>query len=115
MSLGPKVTRHDALHFEKTLRMLRGFEALHPSLALSRWLVRVLGRVIQVPVLPVSNGRQNDSFRGSIASKLIRDDHPRPAPTRPQQLAKESDRGVSITSRLDQDVDYGTLLIHGSP
>ena len=73
MSLRPEVTGHHALHFEKPLRMLGRLEALHPAFAFSGWLMGVLRPVVQVSVLPVSDGRHYDSFRCAIASKLIRD------------------------------------------
>jgi hypothetical protein len=33
------MTRYNALHLEKVLRLLGGLEALHPAFALSGWLM----------------------------------------------------------------------------
>jgi len=67
------VTRHNTLHLKKALRMVGGLEALHSAFALSGWLMGILCPVVQVSMLPVSNGRHYYSFRCAIASKLIRE------------------------------------------
>ncbi len=59
--------------------------------------------------------RQNNPFLGPITPELVRDYYPRSLSTATQQLTKEADCRESITLRLDQDVDHGTLLIDGSP
>jgi hypothetical protein len=83
--------------------------------ALSGRLVRVLGAVVQVSVLPMSDRRHDHSSRRCIASQLIRDHHARPPSTASQQLKEEAHRGVSITLGLDQDVDHGTVLVDSAP
>ena len=98
MSLGPEVTRHNTLHLEKTLRMVGELEALHSAFALSGWLMGILGQVVQVSMLPVSNGRHYDSFRCAIASKLIRDHYARPSSTVRKSLRKK--RIAAYRSRL---------------
>jgi hypothetical protein len=55
MSLRAKVSRKNAVDFEKALRMLSRFEAFHPALSLSGRLMRVLRAVVQVSVLPMSH------------------------------------------------------------
>ena len=105
----------DSVHFDETLRVPGGLEASHSPLTLPCRLMRVLGPVVQVPVLSVSDGRHDHSFRRSIASQLIGDHHARPPATATQQLTEKADGGVSITFGLDQNVDHGPVLVDRSP
>jgi hypothetical protein len=51
---------------EETLCLLRRLEALHLSFASSGRLVRILGSVIQVPVLPVLDVGRDLLLRGIL-------------------------------------------------
>jgi hypothetical protein len=116
MTLGSEVGRHDALHLEKALCMLGRLEALHTALALSGRLMRILGTVIEIPMLTVSNTRHHHSFGGTVTSQLVRNHDARPTATASaQQLTKEADSSQSITLRLHQNVDHGSVLINRSP
>jgi hypothetical protein len=78
--------------------------------------MRVLGAIIEVPVLPVSHAGHHHSFRGRVASELVSNDHVRvPMPCGPQQPAKETHGRESVTFRLHQDVENNAMLIDGSP
>ena len=68
---------------------------LNPSSGLAGRLVRVLGPIIQAPMLSMGNAGHNDGFRGRIASQLVRNNHAWSAPSCSQQLAKESHRRES--------------------
>ena len=48
-----EVLGYGAIGGEKALGVSRGFEALHPPLALARRLMQVLGAAVQTPVLAV--------------------------------------------------------------
>ncbi len=63
----------------------------------------------------MSNSWQDYSFRSTIATKLVRNDHARPAATGSQELAKEAYSSEAIAFRLDQDVNDCAGLIHGTP
>ena len=54
-----------------------GLEPPHPFLPLSRWLVGVLGAVVQVSVLSVSNARHHDSFSRGVAAQVVSNDYSR--------------------------------------
>ena len=62
---------------EKTLRVPRGLESPHAALSLAGRLVRILGTVVQRPVLPMLYMGQDLTQRRTIAFQLIRNDHPR--------------------------------------
>ena len=66
-----------AIGREKALRMARGFEPLHVSLALARGLVGVLSAIIQISVLPMFHPRQDLALSGTVALQLVGHDHPR--------------------------------------
>ena len=115
MSFRSEVSCHDIVHFEKTLRMLRRLEALHPALSLPGRLMRVLCSIVEVPALPMSDSRQNYFLRSAIASKLVRNDHARPTSTALQQLPEEPHRSKTIPLGLHQNIDDGAVLIDGTP
>jgi hypothetical protein len=80
------------MYLKKSLRMFRRFEALHPTLSLAGRVMRVLCSVVDVSHLPMSDSRQGYFLCGTVVSKLLRNDDPRPASIGLQQLAKETDR-----------------------
>ena len=77
--------------------------------------MRVLGAVVQIPMLPVSNTRHHDSFRGPIATQLIGNDHARTPPGCAQQLTEEPHRRESVTLWLDENINDYTGLINRPP
>jgi hypothetical protein len=46
MSFRSEVSCHDIVHLEKTLRVVRRLEALHPALSLPGWLMRILCSIV---------------------------------------------------------------------
>jgi hypothetical protein len=70
MSFRSEVSCHDTVHFEKTLRMLRRLEALHPPLSLPGRLMRVFRPIVEVPALSMSHSRQNYFLGGAVAAEL---------------------------------------------
>jgi hypothetical protein len=62
-----EVGSDDSLHLDETLRVLHRLEAPHAPLALPRRLMRVLGPVVHIPMLPVSHAGHHHPFRGRIA------------------------------------------------
>ena len=87
--------------------------------------MRVLGPVVQVSVLPVSNTGHYDAFRGRIAAQLVGKYHARtPTASGPQQLAKEphgrNDYAILIDSAPEimphaTDLQEHLVQIHLSP
>lgn len=106
----------DPVHFDEALRLPGGLEAPHALLSFACRLMRVLGPVVQIPVLPVSDAGHDHSFRGCVAAQLVRYDHPRTTATVGlQQLAEESHGCETVSLWLDQNIDHNTFLIHGPP
>ena len=56
---------------EKALRVPRGLTPLHASFPLPRGLVRVLGTVVEVPMLAVLDPRQHLPLRRAVALPFI--------------------------------------------
>ena len=100
---------------EKALRMSRGLEALHAPLPLAGGLMRVLRAVVQIPVLPMFDARQDLLFGCAIAAEFIRDDDPRHIPQALQELAEEFFRRVLVPPALHQDIEHMAILIDGPP
>jgi len=73
--------------------------------------MRVLGPIVQIPMLPMRNTGHNDASRGGVAAQLVRDNHPRAAPGYRQQLAEETDRGEAIAFWLDKYIEHNPVLI----
>ena len=62
---------------EEPLSLARGLEPLPASLALAGGVVRVLGTVIQIPVLEMFHTRKSLSLGGPVTFKFVGDDHAR--------------------------------------
>ena len=78
-------------------------------------MVRILGAVIEIPVLAVLHPRQHLLFCGTIAFELVRDDDPRNILAALEQLAEEFLGRVFVPQPLDQDIQDMTVLIHRPP
>src|SRR5436305_8249253 len=105
----------DSVHLDKALGVAAGFEVSHPSLPLTRRLMRVLRSVIQIPVLSVSYLGHHHSFGGGITAQLVSNDHAWSMPSGSQQPAEETHGSKSITLSLHKDIDHDSMLIDGSP
>ena len=66
-----------AIGREELLGVPRGFKPLHASLPLAGRLMRVLGAVIEIPMLAMFHPWQNLALSGSLALELIGDDDAR--------------------------------------
>jgi len=77
--------------------------------------MRVLGAVVQALVLPMLNTRHHDPFRSGIAGQFIGDHHARCLAMLLEQLAQQALRRFGIATTLDQNVEYGPVLIDGAP
>jgi hypothetical protein len=100
---------------QKTLRMARRFKPLHPPLSLSRWLMRVLRAVVQLPVLAVLHAGEHVAFGRAIPFQFVRDDHPRHVCQALEQLAEKLLRRSLVAPTLHQDVEHVASLIHRPP
>jgi hypothetical protein len=62
---------------QEALGLLRRLEALHLSLSDTGWLMRVLGSVIQIAVLPMHQVGTYEFLRCGVTPQLVRDDDAR--------------------------------------
>jgi hypothetical protein len=95
-----------AIRGQKALGMPGGFEPLHPPLALAGGVMRVLGAVVQIPVLPMFHPRQEFPLGGLIALQFVRDDDPRHVRQPSQQFAEKLLRCLFISTALDEKVVF---------
>jgi hypothetical protein len=97
--------RHDrAVSGEKTLCVAWGFEVSHAPLTLASGLVRILGTIIQVPMLPMFDTGQELSFRRPITLEFIRHNHPRDVRQPFEQLAEKLLGRGCIAAALHQNI-----------
>jgi hypothetical protein len=104
------------VHLDEALRVPAGLESPHASLSFTRRLVRVLGAVVQISVLSVSNAGHHQSFRGGVAAQLVRHNYSRTTITVcAQQLAEEAHSRQSVPLWLHQNINDDAVLIDGAP
>src|SRR5690348_7683475 len=77
--------------------------------------MRVLGSIVEVSALSMSDSRQYYFLRSSLASQFVRYDHAWPTSTALQQLPKEPHSSKTIPLGLHENIDDGALLIDGTP
>jgi hypothetical protein len=107
----PKVLGDRTIRSQESLSMPWGLETLHAPLPLPGRLVRVLGAVIEVPVLPVLHPWHELALGRPITLQLIRDHHARGLPQAFEQLPEESLRSGFIPLTLHQNVEDVPILI----
>jgi hypothetical protein len=78
-------------------------------------LVRVLGTVVEVAVLPVFDAREDLSLRRAVAFQPIGDDDPWYVPAAFEELAEELLGGMLVPPTLHQDIEHSPVLIHSPP
>jgi hypothetical protein len=112
---GAEVRGNDSVNLDEPLGMPSGLEPSHSPLPFTRRLMRVLGPVVQVAMLAMSNAGHHHSFRRPIAAQLISNNDARFAPSCPQKLAKKPNCGETIPLRLNENVQDDAVLIDRSP
>ena len=95
--------------------MPRRFEPLPAPFPLAPRLVRVLGAIIHIAVLPVFDARQDLSLSSTVALQLIGDDHAGDILAAFEELAEELLGGCLIAAALDQNIQDMAVLINGPP
>ncbi len=106
---------NDSVHREKSLRLPRGFEPSHLSLALACRLVGDFRPIVFVLLGAVDDRRHDGPVRHAIASQLIGDQPPGRATLTLQQLTEEAFGGAGVSPSLNQDIKHITVLINGTP
>jgi len=100
---------------EEALGMAGALEAAHAPLALPGWLVRMLRPVVQPPVAPMLDARQDRAPRRAVARQLVGDDDARDVMQALEQRAEGLLRRCLIPAALDQDIEDGAVLVDGAP
>ena len=106
---------HDPVNRREPLKLSGRREPPHLALTLSDRLMGDLRAVIRVLIGDVDHRRHHGATGGRVTAPLVGDQASRHVPVVLQQLAKEAHRGVPISSRLHEDVEDITGLIHGAP
>ena len=106
---------HDTVNRREPLELSGRLETPHLALTLAGRLVGDLRAVVRVLIGAVKHRRHHRATGGRVAEQLIGNQASRHVPLGFQSRAKEAHRGVQIPSRLHEDVEDVTVLIHGAP
>ena len=106
---------YDAVDGREALQLGRRFEAAHLALALSGRLMGDFGEVVCVPIGAVDHGRHHRAPCCRVAAALVRDQPSWDAALALQEFPEESHGGLSIPSRLDEDIDDVAVFVDGAP
>lgn len=115
MSLSSKVSGDGIKDGEEPLCLFRRFDALHWPLALPGRLMGVLGPVVKIAALAMSNIGKHEPFGGAVAPKLVGDYDSRFASSTAQEFPKEALRREPVASGLNENINHGSVLIHCTP
>src|SRR5262245_2102370 len=115
MTVRAKVITNETVRREKSLRVASRFEPPNRSLSLARWLMRILGPIVQTFVLAVLYTGQQLLFGCCIAAQLIGDQHAWDVLTSFQQLAKEFLGRSFVAAALEKDIEHIPMLINRAP
>jgi hypothetical protein len=67
---------NESVYGQETLRVSRGFEPSHLSLALAGRLMRDFGSILFVPLRAVNDRRHHDGVGRRVIAQLVRDQTP---------------------------------------
>ena len=115
MTARAKVLSDRTIGREETLGRAGGFGSLHTPLPLACRLVRVLGAIIAIPMLPMLDSWQYLALGGSVALQSISDDHARDVGEPFAQFAEELLCCLLIAPALYQAIQHVAVLIHHPP
>jgi hypothetical protein len=97
------------------LRVRRGFEPPHLSLALAGRLMRDFGSIVLVLLRAVNDGWHHEVVGRRVAAQLVGDQTPWRTALLFQQLTEEAFGRTPIAPGLDEEVDHVAVLIDGPP
>ncbi len=115
MTMQAEVLGDESIGRQKALRVAGSFEPLHPALSLPSGLVRVLGAVVEVAMLPMFYAGENLAFSRSVTLQFVGDNDAGNIPQALEELAEELLRSLLVSAALDQDIEHVSFLIDGSP
>ena len=115
MPTDSKQVLNRTLDREKTLCMFYRFEPSHLAFFLTRWLMQDFSPVVFVLTGAMHNGRKDLPMCCRITPQLVGDQLPGCSSLLFQGLTKEAFSGATISALGDQNIDYVSILIDGSP
>ena len=116
MSTWAEVVGDSAERDQETLCVLRRLEPLENPFAFTRRQVRFFSAVVQALVPTMLTVRQCSANRGRVAGKLVGDHDTRLGATLSiKGPTQETLGGYLIAPLLNQNVQYDSVLIDGSP
>ena len=98
MAAGAEVRDHDSMNLDELLSVSGGFVPSHPSFPLTRPLVRVLGSIVQIPMLSMSNAEDHHTFRGAVAAQLVSNNDARWRPVTRKSCERNGSRQTGPAS-----------------
>ena len=90
-------------------------ETLHLAFAQTDWDMRALDPIVFPLRLVMRAGETKLTDRGRIGLELVGDDCPRRTSLLSQQLAQQPTGCLLVPLRLNEDIEYFTVLVHGTP
>jgi hypothetical protein len=77
--------------------------------------MRILGAVVEIPMLTVRDSGEDLALRSPIAFALLRDEHPWDILASLEELPEELPGGVRVAPPLHQNIQDNPVLIHRPP
>jgi hypothetical protein len=100
---------------DEALEVPGRFEPLHDPLSSPRWLMRILGAIVEPLVLTMFEFHPHFRARSAVGAELIGDHYPGCASLFADELAQEPFGCLLVTTALNQGVKDETILINGTP
>jgi hypothetical protein len=100
---------------EEALDLSWRFDGLPAPLPLTYGVVGVFSAVIEMAVLDVFRPRENGPLGGTMAFRIVGDDHARHIRQCLEEFAEELLGRRFMATALDQDIEYIPFLVDGSP
>ena len=100
---------------QELLGVTRRLEPPHLPFPLARWLMRILGAIVQALVPHVLSVWQQFSTGRDVTRKPVGHYNARRVLQAPQQFPEASHRGFLASSRLNKDIEHSAVLINCAP
>ena len=115
MTADAKQIQHDAVDRQEASRMCDRGEPAHLAPPVARGLVRDFRAIVLVLAGAVGDGWHHHAVCRGVTAELVCDQAARQAALTLQERPEEPGGGVSIASRLHEDVDDVAVFVDGAP
>ena len=112
---GGSVVSDGVVDGKKSLDLASRLEAFHLPFSSPRWLVGVLGSIVETLVLTMFDARHGLAFGGGVALELVGHHYPWRHTLPLEQLSQQPLGRLRIPPALDQHVKDEAILIHSPP